>query len=755
MFDNTLGLNATPIHRWSLMKYLFLILSICFFQTVFAQNKELDNLNSLLIKTNNDTARINIMNKISRELQNINLDSAIAFSIKTVSIAKAKHYVQGEAEAHRYMAGALSFKSKFAEAKEQVLLAMQLYQSASDSIGIGKTYGTYGLYYGVQSKYDSSNLYIEKSIPYIEAVPDKSFIGTAYQNIAVNYQMQSKYLQALEYQKKALDIANAMHDESSLAYINLNVALVYNELNDGERGKSYLQNAVQHARNAGIMNVEQYAYANLASLYGGEKNYDKSYSYAMKAYELGKTTGDQGISASSLSRAAVALANQNKFEEAEQLNKKAILLADSAGVPLNRYQTLSNQGFIKKHQKQFAEAIPFFEKAFTILNEADMYDGEVASNYSDLSDCYEATGNYQKALSAFKTAAKISDSLLNRDNVRKATELTMNNEFERKQQAQQAKQAKEDAANKVKLISLIAVLVVLAVLFIVSIIGYRREQKAKKILRSQKGEIESTLTELKMTQAQLIQSEKMASLGELTAGIAHEIQNPLNFVNNFSELNSEMIEELKEELNHNNIEDAIAIANDIKSNEQKIVHHGKRADAIVKGMLQHSRKTTGQKELTNINALCDEYLRLAYHGLRAKDNAFKADFTTDFDNSIGNIHIVPQDIGRVLLNLFNNAFYAVKKLNLIKGNEYKPLVSVVTKRIENAVEIVVSDNGNGIPATVIDKIFQPFFTTKPTGEGTGLGLSLSYDIITKEHNGTIKAESEEGKGSRFIITLPL
>ncbi len=270
-------------------------------------------------------------------------------------------------------------------------------------------------------------------------------------------------------------------------------------------------------------------------------------------------------------------------------------------------------------------------------------------------------------------------------------------------------------------------------------------------LTKQKEELEHALHELKSTQAQLIQSEKMASLGELTAGIAHEIQNPLNFVNNFSEVNNELIEEMN---NETDVDEIKAIANDIKQNNEKIAFHGKRADAIVKGMLQHSRKSTGQKELTDINALCDEYLRLSFHGLRAKDKSFNANFKTEFDESIGKINAVPQDLGRVLLNLINNAFYAVSEKKKTAGEDYKPEVAVETKKINNKIEIKVRDNGNGIPQNIIDKIFHPFFTTKPTGQGTGLGLSLAYDIITKEHNGTIGVESKDGEGTIFIINLP-
>ncbi|CAN5634566.1 hypothetical protein BH10BAC3_BH10BAC3_27580 [soil metagenome] len=267
-------------------------------------------------------------------------------------------------------------------------------------------------------------------------------------------------------------------------------------------------------------------------------------------------------------------------------------------------------------------------------------------------------------------------------------------------------------------------------------------------------QVEARTSELKASQNLLIQSEKMASLGELTAGIAHEIQNPLNFVNNFSEVSNELIDEMKEELQNNNKEDAIAIADDIKQNLEKINHHGKRADAIVKGMLQHSRSSSGVKEPTDINALCDEYLRLSYHGLRAKNKDFNADFKTDFDGSIGKINIVPQDIGRVLLNLYNNAFYAVTEKKKQQGENYEPTVSVSTKKTGEKVEIRVRDNGNGIPQNIVDKIFQPFFTTKPTGQGTGLGLSLSYDII-KAQGGEIKVENKEGEGSEFMIQLPI
>jgi signal transduction histidine kinase len=295
-------------------------------------------------------------------------------------------------------------------------------------------------------------------------------------------------------------------------------------------------------------------------------------------------------------------------------------------------------------------------------------------------------------------------------------------------------------------------------------IAYARYEDFRQ-LEEAKNQIEKTFTELKSTQTQLIQSEKMASLGELTAGIAHEIQNPLNFVNNFSEVSKELIEEMNDEIEAGNLEDVKEISEDIKQNLDKINHHGQRASSIVKGMLEHSRTSKKEKELTDLNLLADEYLRLSYHGLRAKDKSFNADFKLELDEDLPKVNVIGQEIGRVLLNLINNAFYAVSKRarkQLIDSEEkvkdsekpdYIPTVIVKTKKIDKFIEIRVRDNGDGIPPHVIDKIFQPFFTTKPTGQGTGLGLSLSYDIITKGHNGSLEVDSVEGLGTEFIIRL--
>jgi signal transduction histidine kinase len=327
--------------------------------------------------------------------------------------------------------------------------------------------------------------------------------------------------------------------------------------------------------------------------------------------------------------------------------------------------------------------------------------------------------------------------------------------FEEEQRKMELEQTRKEAQARLKIYFLIAGLLLVSVF---GVLMFRNNKQKQKI----NAKLENTLANLQATQKQLVQAEKMASLGELTAGIAHEIQNPLNFVNNFAEVNAELIDELETEANKGNLEEVKLLAKDIKENETKINHHGKRADAIVKNMLQHSRKTSGQKELTDINALCDEYLRLSYHGLRAKDKSFNADFETKFDTALAPISVVPQDIGRVILNLINNAFYAVNERQKKEQNSgYKPLVTLTTSKQGDQVVIEVADNGTGMTEQVKEKIFQPFFTTKPTGEGTGLGLSLSYDIV-KAHGGVLHVETipvragtgGENAGTNITINIP-
>ncbi len=364
-----------------------------------------------------------------------------------------------------------------------------------------------------------------------------------------------------------------------------------------------------------------------------------------------------------------------------------------------------------------------------------------------LSSLYETT-DPGKALHFQKIAMAARESLYGAEKILAATSVA----YREKEQQNEILMAQLEYRNKIKIYASLMGLALVIFVALLLLRNNRNERKANALLQHQKNEIAKALSELKTTQSQLIQSEKMASLGELTAGIAHEIQNPLNFVNNFSEVNNELISEMNEAIEKRNFDEVKTIARDIADNQEKINHHGKRADAIVKGMLQHSRQNNGVKEPTDINSLTDEYLRLSYHGLRAKDKSFNAVLNTDYGEAVGTINVLPQDIGRVILNLLNNAFYAVHEKKKNSNEDYQPTVSVSTARTGDKVLISINDNGNGIPQKVLDKIFQPFYTTKPTGQGTGLGLSLSYDIV-KAHGGDLQVKTEEGHGSEFIIQL--
>ena len=426
--------------------------------------------------------------------------------------------------------------------------------------------------------------------------------------------------------------------------------------------------------------------------------------------------------------------------------RKAI--AGSGGVNDFSYRYIA---LIFRDRNQLDSAKFYAQKSFDLEPEAT----QLLETATLLFELYQKS-NPAKALEYHIIAAAAKDSIFNQGKIKQVDRLASEDQereatIKRRIEAEQIKFQNRLRMN--------AVLGVTFTLFIVAIILFRNSRSKQK----SKQKIESAFNHLKSTQAQLIQSEKMASLGELTAGIAHEIQNPLNFVNNFSEVNTELIKEIQDERrktqNQRDEELEKELLHDIAQNQEKINHHGKRASDIVKGMLQHSRHSSGVKEPTDINALADEYLRLAYHGLRAKDKSFNATMKTDFDETIGNINIVPQDIGRVILNLITNAFYAVSEKQKAESakpgaSAYEPTVVVNTKKLANKVLISVKDNGNGIPQKILDKIFQPFFTTKPTGQGTGLGLSLSYDIV-KAHGGELKVETKEGEGSEFVTALPL
>ena len=395
-------------------------------------------------------------------------------------------------------------------------------------------------------------------------------------------------------------------------------------------------------------------------------------------------------------------------------------------------------------------AVYYSKKAIALDLEKNYPSGSLEAA-TQLADIYEKEHTPDSAFKYLKLTISLKDYLFNQQKERDLKKLAFIGQLNQ----QELQKQQEEATNRLKIYALLGILLIILIVTFLQWRNSRHRKRANLRLQGQKEELESALEQLQLTQKQLIQSEKMASLGELTAGIAHEIQNPLNFVNNFSEVNIELISEMQTELENGTKEEVIGILEDIKQNLEKISHHGKRADGIVKGMLQHSRAGSNIKESTDINKLADEYFRLTYHGLRAKDKSFNAELITHFAEHLPPVDVVPQDIGRALLNLFTNAFYAVHQKQKKGAAKYQPTVTLSTGLEAGNVVIKVRDNGDGIPENIREKIMQPFFTTKPTGEGTGLGLSLSYEIVVNGHGGTVGIDSKEGEYTEFIIKLPI
>jgi two-component system NtrC family sensor kinase len=603
---------------------------------------------------------------------------------------------------------------------------------------------------------DSTLLYSQQALNLAQRIQYSKGEARALYAVGSAYRRMGEIPKGLEFIYKGLQIATDTQDSAGLAAGYNHIGLIHFDLDEYLNAISYFQEALKLNENIHDEGQEVYLLMRIAYAYSKNNQLDSASTYMQKAInkwrKLKLSDSFNGLFFELIGEIQFALNDRSLgfdyLEKSIQINQKNNFLLTGAIAHI----------VIAGFYKEFGQIDSAIFHAKQGLVEAKVYGVKkrVLEASSLLAELYESK-DLEEALYYRKVYDSANEELYGRRKVQDLQKI-LSKEQERQRQNEYQKIAYQ---NKIKQYSLLAGLGLFLMIAFLLYRNNRHKQKANILLQQQKEKVEITLRELKSTQAQLIQSEKMASLGELTAGIAHEIQNPLNFVNNFSEVNKELLTEVKDEMQKGNYNEAEEIVDNVIGNEEKINHHGKRADAIVKGMLQHSRVSTGQKEPTDINALADEYLRLSYHGMRAKDKSFNATLQTDFDSTIEKINIVPQDIGRVLLNLFNNAFYAVQQKKNLTGFEnlsglssYEPTVSLNTKKLDGKVFLSVKDNGNGIPQKVVDKIFQPFFTTKPTGQGTGLGLSLSYDIV-KAHGGEIKVETKEGDGSVFIIQLPL
>jgi two-component system, NtrC family, sensor kinase len=683
-----------------------------------------------------------------------------------------------------------------AQAFDTLQAALQLWQQTGDKHGIASTNASIAESFTIKADHINALKYYQTSLNIYRELNDVFFTGLVTYNIGLVQRYMGNYGDALESHVKTLQIGKQINNNELITQALLgngfDYMLVKNfpEALKNQRealaifiaikdsvgiGNAYYDIGVTHIWSGNLdealvnhtkgleirKKLTNYgdignSYNFISETYQKQGKYPEALSNALQGVKYAELNEDAGYIIDNYTKAANIYVKMAGYENALVYYNKGLTLSRKINNP--KYEATSLKGIAEIYllQNKTNKGIALLNEAAAIASIKDYKTRQ--SIYKDLAGACVKINDYKNAYYNGVKYKQMSDSLTVTEKIEKITSITNQLEFENKQALQKVNTDKILSVNQseikrqklVKNISIAGLLMGL----LLALIFYVRFKEKKKLNDA----LELTLSNLKSAQFQLIQSEKMASLGELTAGISHEIQNPLNFVTNFSEVNRDLIAEMKEEIQKGNIKEAMEIANDMRDNEEKIIFHGKRADSIVKGMLQHSRNNTGQIEPTDINALADEFLRLSYHGLRAKDKSFNAKFEMDFDATIGKIKVVPQDIGRVILNLINNAFYAVDKKKKQQATSfegevlYDPTVIVITKKKGNKVEVKVKDNGNGIPKEVLNKIFQPFFTTKPSGEGTGLGLSLSYDII-KAHGGELKVETKEGEGSEFIIQL--
>ncbi|HTK20749.1 MAG TPA: tetratricopeptide repeat protein [Mucilaginibacter sp.] len=561
---------------------------------------------------------------------------------------------------------------------------------------------TQGLVYMNAGNYPKALNYLLSALKLAEQAGDQSQQIRINSNIGNIFYYQGDYRATIENAKRNIEIAKKLNEKRTIETQTGNIGDCYEKLNMLDSALIYTRRATPLAKELKDIDLIGTNVNNLGNIYSKMHMPDTALHYYRQALPYWKQAeDDDGLCETTLGMAKI-------------------------------FRQLGKQDSSLYYARQSIAA--GWRGGFTprVLDASEF-----------LTAYFKQRGQLDSAYRYLEVSVAAKDSLFSQEKNRELQNISFT-ERQRRQDIQDKEAASKTAIRYYLLLAVIVFLVVMAIVF------WRNNKQNKKA----NTQIQRTLEELKTTQNQLVQSAKMASLGELTAGIAHEIQNPLNFVNNFSDVNREMIGELKEELKGGNISEALVIADDIEQNETKINHHGKRADFIVKGMLEHSRNSTGERQVTNINVLADEFMKLSYHGLRAKDKNFNAELVTHFDPNLPKVNIVQQDIGRVLINLFSNAFYAVNQKAKTTGPDYKPTVEVSTEKGNGSILIKVKDNGNGIPEAIKDKIMQPFFTTKPTGEGTGLGLSLSYDIVVKGHGGRIDVDTSEGEYSEFTISLP-
>lgn len=615
------------------------------------------------------------------------------------------------------------------------------------------------LSFNEMNNYNSSLQYAEDLIALSQKLGNNNYLFHGYFQKGNKERILGNYREALDAFFKSAEVAKKSDNVSREGIAFGSIADVYSLTDNYENAMLYHRKAIATLQQSSDSTTLAKAILNTGEAFRTFKVYDSALYYFQASEKIFDKKDDTVGKAYSLGNIGMVYLSLGKNDLAENNLNAAIKFLEVTKdyYPVCVYLISLSDIYVQKGDAQ--TALEYAQKSLAMAQQYNLKE-QIRDADLKLSQLYDSAHNVAQAFKYYKGYIQYQSDIDNITAVKKMADLRTNFEVAQKQQEVNLLRRQKNQ-QKILLFLALAVLAVIIVLIIKLQKNYRQKKiaytllsKEKDISEQRRDETNRAMQELKRTQAHLIHSEKMASLGELTAGIAHEIQNPLNFINNFSEVNTELIAELLEENKHANVDAVKAIGEDILSNAGKIGYHGRRVDAIVKGMLEHGRSGVPEKRPTDINALADEYFRLAYLGLRAKDKSFNATMKTDFDPDVGKINIMPQEIGRVILNLVTNAFHAVWKKSKEIQNDYTPTVTVSTQKTGDQLLLCIKDNGTGISPAVQQKIFQPFFTTKAPGFGTGLGLSISYDIL-KAHGGEIKVKSEEGTGSEFLVILPL
>ncbi len=680
------------------------------------------------------------LNKTAWNERVSNSSQSHELSEKALSLSKEIDYKKGKGEALRTLAFCYIRVAKLTEAIPLLEDAFQIFQDLENWHGQSDVYEYYGIINRSLGNYASSLQYLFKGEELRAKINYENGLSLSYYHIGITYKYLGDFEHALEYLLKSLDLGMKLNYWISISYSLNNIGVIYADMGDFQNAFKYYNQSLEMRHESGDQWGEAGCLDNIGLLHLKLNETTQAEQFCLKSLLISESNGDKKGKANSLHHLGMIFAKKNDFEKAIEYFNQSLKIRTNIGdkkgqaellILLSDLQLKNNSGSNEAIENQLKMAL----EISTELNAKDL----LSNIYYQFYLFYKYIGRQSDALAYLEIHTAFEKELFNKTISQKIANLQIGFQVE-----QSKKEAELYRLKNVELVNL-----------------NNEIQSQKDILEQQSKHLEETLSNLKSTQNQLIQSEKLASLGELTAGIAHEIQNPLNFVNNFSELSVGLVKDLKDELKKPDKDDVYIdeLFDDLSQNQSKINLHGKRASSIVSGMLEHSRTSTGERTLTDINKLADEYLRLSYHGLKAKNNSLESDYQTDFDENLSKIEVISQDIGRVLLNLINNAFWAVASAgtpaaSLSHRENYKPLVVVKTEQTENQIIIKVSDNGIGMTDDVKAKIFQPFFTTKPTGQGTGLGLSLAYDIVTKGHGGTLEVTSTEGVGTEFIISLP-